>query len=381
MAAGTASKKASAAKKATPKASKSSKKLAEATLAVKVGTTVVGKTEGVGFSSRDTKKADSVLLSLPMRLISVLPGFNPRQHVGDLTALTHSIKVGGLINPITVRPSATLGKYVVVAGERRYRACKANNRESAAVVLRMDLDDDNKARAVAVAENSEDGRLNLNYIEMGKVFTQLAKAGYGVAKIASDCGVGHQTVRRALKIMEAPDDVQKRVDSGVLSAGAGIEYARLDPKTRKEIAESLEDGISARQVRELGKASAKKSKATTDSKSANKKKGTSRDAALVSWKTARRKVEEIKFLAHALVLLWDEKLETKEAYRIEGALAVMLWDRGDLQYSSLADPDDPPEGTSKADAKKETADFTKRVKALAKEYVPEEPEEGEGSEG
>lgn len=376
---------AAASKKKSEKSEKAGKPEETGKLKAKMGVVATDKVEGVGFASRDTKQADAVLASIPMKDIVVKPGFNPRVRIetAELSVLADNIKKDGLINPITVRPSDKPGKFWLVAGERRYRACKLNERENIQAVIRFDLDNDADARAVAVAENSEDGRTNLSYIEMGQVFIELRdKHKWGVTRIASECGVAEHTVRRALAIMEAPSDVQKRVADGQLSAMAALEYAKMDDGTRKKIKDQLTDGITADGVRQLGKAAAKAEGAKPDTtKKSNKQKGASRDATLVAWKASKVKQAQIVELAAWLMNAEKdgESVKTDVAYvAMQGALCALLWDRGDLDTPWLPDIDS---ADNKKDAKAQHAAYRAALKAAAAQAKAAPEEKGDGKDG
>lgn len=369
-----------AATKSKEKATAAKSEKSVTTPKVKLGNTEVGKVEGHGFSSLGQKKGNAVATTLPADKIKVESGFNPRTDLGDVSALVDNIKKEGLLQAIIVRPKGN--HFNIVAGHRRYAACVEAGLTDIPVTIRFDLDDDNRALAVSVAENSEDGRQNLNYIEMGRAFAKLEKeGGMSVAVIAKETATHPQTVRRCLKVMEAPKDVQEKVEKGVLSSGAALEYARLAPTSRKAIADKLEEGMSAKRVKELGKQAAKESGAdSTKGKAANKQKGKSRDAALVSWKGSKAKQEEIKWLAYLIEQCEaDAEIpdDDNDLVLARGALTALLWDRGDIEVTVLPDLDEPPEGTTKADAKKVWKVFKETVKAEAAKYQPPEEEEEE----
>lgn len=369
-------------KKKKQGAKKSKKSATASTPNVKIGNTEVGKVEGHGFSSKGQKKGNAVSTALPADKIKVEKGFNPRTKLGDLGPLTDSIKKEGLLQPIIVRPKGN--HFNIVAGHRRFAACEEAKVDDIPVTIRFDLDDDNRALAVSVAENSEDGRQNLNYIEMGRVFKKLEDSGMSVNVIAKETATHPRTVRRCLQVMDAPNDVQEKVEEGVLSSNAALEYARLSPEARKSISDKIEDGISASRVRELGKQAAKASGAEGEKgKKANKQKGAKRDAALVSWKGSKTKQGEITFLSYVLEECEndpDVPDDDNEYLRIKGALTALLWDRGDIDTTILPDPDDPPEGMTKTDAKKIVKAFKATVKAEAAKYEPPVEEEEEGEE-
>ena len=379
---------------ATKTAGKSAKKTSKQSAAqeapelkVTHGALELGKVQGFGLSTKGQKKGNAIFSTVPANKVKVEKGFNPRTNLGDVSALVSSIKKDGLVNPITVRPVAGQeGSYNIIAGHRRYEACKQAGITDIPVMIRTDLNDDSEAKAVSVAENSDDARTSLNYVEMGAVFNELEKKyKWSKGVIASKCGVHEQTVRRAVTIFSAPDDVQKRVSAGTMSVGAALEYTKLDSKSRKAIEDQLEEGISAKKVRELGKKAAKESATKTDAAGANKKKGADRDVSLTTWKGSRGKQDQIAYFCYLLesAKVEGENLDTDfDLLIVRGAILSLLWDRGDFESIFLPDAEDEenlPEGMSKAAAAKETKRFWSLVKAEAKKYTPP-PEEEEAAE-
>ncbi|MCQ8183217.1 PRTRC system ParB family protein [Methylomonas sp. SURF-1] len=101
------------------------------------------------------KKSTIQFKSMPINLISIQDGFNPRVYFsdGEMQELIASIKSEGVLQPIVVRPQPDNKTYWVVAGERRYRAAVAAGlSEIPAVVRHLD---DKQARLVATIENTQ----------------------------------------------------------------------------------------------------------------------------------------------------------------------------------------------------------------------------------
>lgn len=337
------------------------------------------------MSVRNTKKTESAVATVPKTKVHVVKGFNPRKKIGDVEELAQSIKSDGLLHFPTVRPHAEKeGHFSVVCGERRYRAMVKIGWTTIPVLIRNDLvGDDARARALAVAENSDDARHSLNAIEIGRVLDDLVNAqGWTVDRAAKECGLHKAKARRCLTLVSAPQDVQDRVEKGDLSIGAGLEVAKLDDDTRKAISKELnEDGISAKRVKELAKKSAQNAGGSSKpGKAANRKKGKSRDAALTAWRGSRTKQEQIRSLCADLMNLEDDDLGTPDHHELRGAIAYALWDRGELETPYATPVDQPWDGQTKADWKKELEHFSALVEAEAEKYEPSEDAEEEGEE-
>lgn len=294
---------------------------------------------GLSAATKGTANRDAIIATLPLKSIRIVDGFNPRASLGDLDMLAENIKRDGLLHDIVVRPArGKPGSYDVVAGERRLRAVRKLKWKEVLCKVRIDLaGNDERSIAVAVAENSEDLNTHLNAIEIGRVVQRLTKKSWTVNRIAAECGLHPQKVRRCITLMHAPDDVQKRVESGDISMNAGLEIAKLDEKTRSKIKKALEadikggEQVSRASVKRMAKQAAQADGATGQAgKKANKQKGQSRDAALTAWQGSRSKQKTIAYLANLMVTCPKDEIGTTEYYEVRGSLAALLWDRGDI---------------------------------------------------
>ena len=351
-----------AGKKAPAKSGASTGGTATATLELHGAVLTVGDVKKGGTASKP------VAAVVDRKCIKIVKGFNPRMSLGDFEWLTSSIKKEGILQSLLVRPTkGKPGSFDLVAGERRLRAADAAGRTEIPVLIRTDLTgDDDRARAVSIAENSDDVRSSLNAIEIGVVVHDLSKKGWSVQQIAKESALHAQKVRRCLSLMEAPKEVQGQVSSGELSMIAGLELAKLDEKTRKSIKDDLEEGISAAKIKQLAKAAAKKGGATpTPGKTAKHQKGANRAAALTAWKGASEKQKQVAELCYYLTNAEDEEVGTGDYHELRGAVGYALWDRGDLDNPILPglEPDEP-------DDKKALKKFVSLTKAEAKKYTP-----------
>src|SRR5437879_949357 len=111
----------------------------------------------------------TVVQLIPVDAISPSP-LNPRSDLGDLGELAASIASLGIVQPLTVRP-AEEGRYVLVAGERRWAAALAAGlKEVPAIVREMD---DKEALEIALVENCQ--RRDLNPTDEAGAYHRLIK--------------------------------------------------------------------------------------------------------------------------------------------------------------------------------------------------------------
>jgi ParB family transcriptional regulator, chromosome partitioning protein len=142
------------------------------------------------------------------------PG-QPRAEIGDLTELTASIKEKGVLEPLLVKPSRLNGRWLIIAGERRWRAAReAGLRE--VPCIEMDVDDRAVAE-IALIENMQ--RKDLTVWEEADGLSALCERfGYTHEEVARKVGKSRSTVTEALSIAAIPPDVREICRQADISA-------------------------------------------------------------------------------------------------------------------------------------------------------------------
>ena len=133
----------------------------------------------------------------------------------ELEALSESIAIHGIIQPLTVREMSG-GYYQIIAGERRWRASRlAGLREVPAIIMEAD---DKKTMELALIENLQ--RQDLNPVEEAQGY-QVLMEEYGMTQeeAAGRVGKSRPAVANALRLLNLCEDVLEKVRNGVLSAG------------------------------------------------------------------------------------------------------------------------------------------------------------------
>ena len=153
---------------------------------------------------------------IPLSHISPNPK-QPRQ-IFDETAMAElvaSIKSVGILQPPVVRKVAE-NKYELIMGERRYRAAQIAGFTSIPVIIRQTPD--NELLREALIENIH--RSNLNPLEEGAAYAQLlSDFGCTHDELATKLGRSRPLISNTIRLLNLPDSVQRKVASGVLSAG------------------------------------------------------------------------------------------------------------------------------------------------------------------
>ena len=145
--------------------------------------------------------------------------FQPRKNFNkdSLAELTNSIKEQGVIQPIIVRPSASIdGKYEIIAGERRWLASQnAGLHEVPTVILNVN---DVKSLEFAIVENVQ--RQDLNPIEEARGYQRLVDDfSYNQDKLSKFIGKSRSYIANSLRLLSLPDEVLSMVEQENLSAG------------------------------------------------------------------------------------------------------------------------------------------------------------------
>lgn len=152
-----------------------------------------------------------------IRLSEIEPNKNqPRRHFDEaaITALADSIRQHGLIQPILVRSTGT--GYQIVAGERRWRACRMLGMSEISAIIK-DFSDSETAQ-IALIENIQ--REDLNPIEEAAAYKELMDK-YEMTQEALSKAVGKSrpAIANAVRLLNMPEKVQELVKKGELSAG------------------------------------------------------------------------------------------------------------------------------------------------------------------
>ena len=190
-----------------------------------------------------------IMKFLNLKIDKIVTNSNqPRKYFdnGKMSELKDSIKNSGLLQPITVRKISN-GKYEIVAGERRYRACRELGMESIPVI-EMNVGDA-RGYELSVLENIQ--RENLNPIEEAESYLMLMEVyGYTQEKLSEKLGNTRSSVSNKMRILKLPASVKEMVKKGEISYGHARTLLSLsDEKKIEEVAkEIINKGYSVRET-------------------------------------------------------------------------------------------------------------------------------------
>lgn len=179
---------------------------------------------------------------------------NPRQprEVFDedaLAELVTSIKEVGLLQPVVVRQVGS-GRYELIMGERRFRACREAGLEAIPAIVRAT--EDEKLLLDALLENLH--RAQLNPLEEAAAYDQLLKDfNCTHDQLADRIGRSRPQVSNTLRLLKLSPSVQRRVAAGVLSAGHARALLAVDDSEEQDrLAHRIvAEGLSVRAVEEI----------------------------------------------------------------------------------------------------------------------------------
>ncbi len=204
------------------------------------------------ISQTPSKVDENVVFHL--NIIDVEPNKEQPRKAFDkekLDALTSSISEIGVILPIIVTKKES-GRYMIIAGERRWRAAKAAGLKKIPAIIKNY--EEKEAAEVALIENLQ--REDLNPIEEAKGYKSLID-GFSMTQeeISKRVGKSRSAITNSLRILNLPDEIIKYVISGEISQGharalLSIDSGKLKIETAKRI---IKEGLNVRQVESLVK--------------------------------------------------------------------------------------------------------------------------------
>ncbi len=174
----------------------------------------------------------------------------PRRHFNKekLKELANSIRIHGVLQPIVVVRKNS--KFLIVAGERRYRASKLAGLERVPAVVR-ELSDQNRLE-LSLIENIQ--RDNLNVLEMAEAYLKLREQFNLTAKEIGERvgGRSESTVLNTLRLLKLPQIVKDYIISGELKEGQARPLLKIDEETIKKILPKIiEENWSSRKIEQF----------------------------------------------------------------------------------------------------------------------------------
>ncbi|MGN0637363.1 MAG: ParB/RepB/Spo0J family partition protein [Huintestinicola sp.] len=200
--------------------------------------------EDNAFDSKDIKT---------LRMSEIEPNRSQPRTVFDeenIKGLADSIKEHGLIQPIVVRPLPNGLTYQIIAGERRWRACKLLKMEEVPVIIRET--DELEAAELAIVENVQ--RADLNPVEEATAYrTLMDKYGMTQDRLAEVMGKSRSYIANMTRLLTLPEEALNALGEGEISVGHAKVLMSVDDKN--DLIYALEtvikEKLSVRQTEKL----------------------------------------------------------------------------------------------------------------------------------
>lgn len=204
-------------------------------------------------SATDAGAKDLVGNIVEIPIEDIYPNANqPRTHFDEkaLQELAESIKVLGIIQPITVRKDGA--KFEIISGERRYRASKMAGLKEIPAYVR--LVNDQELLEMALVENIQ--REDLDAIEVALTYQRLLEdIGLTQEALSQRVGKERSTITNSIRLLKLNPDVQQAIRNGDISAGHGRAILSLEnPENQQALFKQIVNNrLSVRQAEEAAK--------------------------------------------------------------------------------------------------------------------------------
>ncbi len=231
--------------------------------------------------------SDDVLVKVEINNIVPNP-YQPRVEFDpkSLDELKHSILQNGLVQPITVRRGHN-GKYELISGERRFRACKdIGYRRIPAYIIKVESKE--VMVALALIENIQ--REQLNPIEVAHAYKRLIdECNLSQEQVSEKVGKDRSTITNSLRLLKLPSQVQEALIKNIISAGHARALINIyNPDLQLQILEKIKkENLSVRKVEQIVR------KLNEEKKKPTPKTNNSNDQGLISQREIENKLRNV----------------------------------------------------------------------------------------
>lgn len=206
---------------------------------------------GKGLDSLFNENATDDNLAVELRLSEIEPNKNqPRTYFDPeaLSELAESIKTHGLLQPIVVRPMPG-GTYQIVAGERRWRACREAGLTTVPVIIK-ELDD-KQTMELALIENLQ--RKDLNPIEEALGYKRLIEEfKLTQEQVSERVGKSRSAITNLLRLLALDEKMLEALEKGLITQGHARALLSFENEEKRNVAFELAlNGASVRQIEAL----------------------------------------------------------------------------------------------------------------------------------
>jgi ParB family chromosome partitioning protein len=200
------------------------------------------------FEQSAQENAESMVRLVSIESLSPNPD-QPRKTLSQasLDELAESIRRHGLLQPLLVHEQEA-GKYIIIAGERRYRAAQIAGLTQVPVIVRTPNDSDRHLE-LSLVENIQ--REDLDPIEEAQAYLKLMEiSGATQERVAEIVGKNRVTVANAIRLLKLPENIQAAIKQGIISSGHARALLSIeDDEERQKLFDRIcKDNLSVRQT-------------------------------------------------------------------------------------------------------------------------------------
>jgi ParB family transcriptional regulator, chromosome partitioning protein len=262
-----------------------------------------------------TERDPAAATELPIASLQPNP-FQPRKDFPEeaLRELAQSIRHQGVLQPILVE-EGTEGHYTIIAGERRFRAAKLAGLDRIPVIVKHFSE--TEKLEIALVENIQ--RENLSPLEEALAYKRLMDiAGLNQEEVSQKVGKNRSTVANSLRLLKLPEEIQKAVGDGTLSAGHARAILSVNRPEDQMILFRLiiKNGISVREA-EQAASDLNQGKKTSEKKEKQENKA--------HW----QKIPELRAIEEKLIETFGTRVEVK-GDNIKGKIEVAYFSTEDF---------------------------------------------------
>ncbi|MBI9096820.1 MAG: ParB/RepB/Spo0J family partition protein [Spirochaetaceae bacterium] len=201
------------------------------------------------YSEMDNENKENKIVFVPLENIKANPN-QPRKSFDEISLqeLAESIKQKGVIQPVLAEEDPdNRGFYIIIAGERRYRASNIAGIEKLPLIIKSFSEEDKLE--IALIENIQ--RENLKPIEEAKAYRHIMESmNLNQQDIAERVGKNRSTVANSLRLLKLPEDMQDSLNEGKLTSGhARSILSTVNPADQRILFNRIVDnGLSVREA-------------------------------------------------------------------------------------------------------------------------------------
>lgn len=181
---------------------------------------------------------DSQIIEIPLHLIDEIDNQPHKIHEDKIESIAESINLVGQIDPVVViEHPDDKGRYLLLSGRHRVRACEMLNKDTVKAVIITETNPD-KQRFIIVSSNNDrnidylPSELAYSYLEQKRLLEKLGSK-QTTAKIAEASGTNRKSVHKFIQLTNLINSLMHRVDKGELTVGAGYELSFMDTKDQE----------------------------------------------------------------------------------------------------------------------------------------------------